>query len=113
MLNIIERLSNLTQTDYLSGQVVVDQLTCDGCKTCVQVCPATALELNAARRSQMIPGVDCISCGDCEAACPTDSIRITNFWRIPTGAYRTQGRRQMAGAAAFPRLFTAVGDSHG
>ncbi len=106
MLNLFERVRNLTQTDYQSGMVVINQESCDGCKTCVQVCPASALELNN-RKARMIAGVDCVSCGDCQAACPTDSIRIANFWNIPTGAYRTSGRRQVAGTSAYPRLFPA------
>lgn len=99
-------ISEYAQSDYISGKVKVDESTCTGCHQCVLICPASALEMSDRKTSSMIPGADCISCGDCTAVCHTGSIRIEKFYRIPTGFYKTAGRKQLSnGGCGFPRYF--------
>lgn len=50
---------------------VVDQTRCDGCGSCVAVCPAEAIVVEAA--AQVEPA-KCIGCGQCVMSCPREAI---------------------------------------
>ncbi|MEK7689423.1 MAG: 4Fe-4S dicluster domain-containing protein, partial [Bdellovibrionota bacterium] len=65
MKKFIRNLISFSQNEYLSGRVVTDEATCTGCKICVKVCPASALEMGSNEKSKMRDGADCISCGNC------------------------------------------------
>ena len=47
---------------------------CSGCKTCVPLCPYSAVVFDAAKNRAMIQEVLCKGCGTCVAACPSGSI---------------------------------------
>ena len=47
---------------------------CSGCKTCIQLCPYTAITRNEAKGVAEINPVLCKGCGTCVAACPSGSI---------------------------------------
>lgn len=99
-----ERFENLSQNNYIPGRVLVNQEGCTGCRNCNNVCPAKALE-TIDRKTRMIPGADCISCGACVAVCKDKQIRIIGFWNVPDGAYKTTGRLQTTTADSYPRDF--------
>ncbi len=48
---------------------------CSGCKTCVPLCPYSAIVFDAATNRARIHEVLCKGCGTCVAACPSGSIR--------------------------------------
>jgi heterodisulfide reductase subunit A len=48
---------------------------CSGCKTCVPLCPYSAISLNAETAKAYINEAMCKGCGVCVAACPSGSIR--------------------------------------
>lgn len=59
------------------GRPNYDEANCIGCTACVQVCPAKALEFKdqvlsgKAKRALAVRWDICISCGQCQANCPT------------------------------------------
>jgi ferredoxin len=55
---------------------VVDQTRCDGCGSCVAVCPAEAIA--AAAVAQVEPA-KCIACGQCVMSCPREAIVLETF----------------------------------
>ncbi len=58
---------------------VVDEVLCSGCKTCIELCPYTAIsfieEENIARVNEAL----CKGCGTCAAACPSGAITARHF----------------------------------
>jgi heterodisulfide reductase subunit A len=58
---------------------VVDEMLCSGCKTCIALCPYTAIsyieEKNVARVNEAL----CKGCGTCAAACPSGAIMARHF----------------------------------
>jgi heterodisulfide reductase subunit A len=47
---------------------------CSGCKTCLTMCPYTAISRDEAKKVAVINPILCKGCGTCVAACPTGSI---------------------------------------
>ena len=58
---------------------VVDETLCSACKTCIELCPYTAIsfieEENIARVNEAL----CKGCGTCAAACPSGAIAARHF----------------------------------
>jgi heterodisulfide reductase subunit A2 len=52
---------------------VVDE-DCSGCKSCLPLCPYTAIGLDATTQKARINATLCKGCGTCVAACPSGSI---------------------------------------
>jgi heterodisulfide reductase subunit A len=52
---------------------------CSGCKSCVPLCPYTAISFDDARQKAQINEALCKGCGTCVAACPSGSIRQNLF----------------------------------
>ena len=52
---------------------VMDEV-CSGCKTCVAMCPFSAIEFLQEERKARINQAKCKGCGTCVAACPSGSI---------------------------------------
>jgi len=52
---------------------------CSGCKSCVALCPYTAITFNEEKKKAEINEVLCKGCGVCAAACPSGSIRQNLF----------------------------------
>ena len=48
---------------------------CSGCKTCIGLCPYSAIAFRAERNAAAINEALCKGCGTCAAACPSGSIR--------------------------------------
>jgi heterodisulfide reductase subunit A2 len=48
---------------------------CSGCKSCVALCPYTAISFDDAKQKAAINAALCKGCGTCVAACPSGSIR--------------------------------------
>jgi heterodisulfide reductase subunit A2 len=48
---------------------------CSGCKSCVPLCPYTAITYNEEKLKAQINEALCKGCGTCVAACPSSSIR--------------------------------------
>jgi NAD-dependent dihydropyrimidine dehydrogenase PreA subunit len=53
---------------------VVDESKCSGCKSCVEVCPSSAISVP--EKLAIVKEEDCIDCNACEDACTTHAITI-------------------------------------
>ena len=108
-MHIFEQLKNLKQSGHETGQVAIDAAACNGCGQCVNICPASALLLrdtaDKQKFSYMAAGMECISCAACVAVCEPGAILISRFWRVPEGAYRTEGKFQPVDDRSWPRIF--------
>jgi heterodisulfide reductase subunit A len=69
-----------------AGSITLDPYTahvleedCSGCKTCIPVCPYTAIAYRADTKKALINEVLCKGCGTCVAACPSGSIQQNFF----------------------------------
>ena len=59
--------------------VKVDLEKCNGCGTCVDVCPVEVFEIIAVggeQKSRPVNESECIVCRACEASCPEEAIEI-------------------------------------
>jgi heterodisulfide reductase subunit A len=52
----------------------VVEAECSGCKSCIPLCPYTAITLLADKKKAYINEALCKGCGTCVAACPSGSI---------------------------------------
>jgi len=60
-------------------QVKVDKEKCNGCGTCVEVCPVSVFELKSVgdKKLSTVANNDvCIACRACEVQCETQAITI-------------------------------------
>jgi heterodisulfide reductase subunit A len=58
---------------------VVDEELCSGCKTCVPLCPYSAISFNEEKKVSRINEALCKGCGTCVAACPSGAITGRHF----------------------------------
>jgi len=56
-------------------EVKVDEEKCDGCGSCVDVCPVEVLEIVEAKSKVKNPD-ECLACRACEVQCPNTAIEI-------------------------------------
>ncbi len=52
---------------------------CSGCKSCIPLCPFTAITFDEAKQKAHINAALCKGCGTCVAACPSGSIKQNLF----------------------------------
>ncbi|NQU11426.1 CoB--CoM heterodisulfide reductase iron-sulfur subunit A family protein, partial [bacterium] len=52
---------------------------CSGCKSCIPLCPYTAISRDEEKKKAVINEVLCKGCGVCVAACPSGSIKQNLF----------------------------------
>jgi len=57
-------------------EVKVDNDKCDGCATCVDVCPVSVFEIKDGK-SVPVNVEECLICRACEVQCPNNAIEIT------------------------------------
>ena len=59
---------------YLAARPQVDKAACIGCKKCVEICPAHAIEMR--NRRPVIQRQSCIRCFCCQEFCPKGAMRV-------------------------------------
>jgi len=57
----------------------ISETFCTGCKTCISVCPYSAISFDDFRRISVVNEALCHGCGVCAAACPSGAARVKNF----------------------------------
>lgn len=58
----------------------IDTVRCDGCSVCVEVCPMDVLRIDEIMEKAVIRYFeDCMTCFNCERACPRDCIDVGPF----------------------------------
>ncbi len=63
------------QVQHSSMKPSVTSEKCTGCGCCIQICPVSAIALDAGKKAHVDPGV-CIGCGECLCACKFDAIEV-------------------------------------
>ena len=56
--------------------IEVDAELCDGCESCIDVCPNEVFEIQDGV-SVPVNMDDCLECESCVAECPTEAITLT------------------------------------
>jgi heterodisulfide reductase subunit A len=57
---------------------VIEEL-CSGCKTCIAICPFSAISFDAEKKVAAVNGALCKGCGTCVAACPSGALQQNLF----------------------------------
>lgn len=66
------------------GKIVYDRDTCIGCKMCIRVCPANAIEFLPDTKRIRIWITQCIFCSQCNDVCPKDCLHMSNDFLLAT-----------------------------
>lgn len=62
--------------EVFRGKIEYDKDTCIGCKMCIKVCPAMAIEFKEEEKKIRIYLGQCISCAQCVDVCPVDCLKM-------------------------------------
>jgi heterodisulfide reductase subunit A len=57
----------------------ISETFCTGCRTCIAVCPFSAISFDDFRSIAVVNEALCHGCGVCAAACPSGAARVKNF----------------------------------
>lgn len=60
-------------------RATVNEALCGGCKTCLSLCPYTAITFNEEAEVAVVNEALCKGCGTCVAACPASAITGSGF----------------------------------
>jgi heterodisulfide reductase subunit A len=75
-------LSTLVPGRKLELEVKTSEISetfCTGCKTCISVCPYSAISFDDSKKIAAVNEALCHGCGVCAAACPSGAARVKNF----------------------------------
>ncbi len=75
MLNTAEKITVSNNIDCVSAKY------CTGCKTCLNICPAGAIDFVEDDEGFIQPKIDnskCTNCGMCKKACPSLNFEFKN-----------------------------------
>ncbi len=59
------------------GKIIYEREKCIGCKTCIKVCPAKAIEFKENEKKIRIYVGRCIFCSQCNDVCPTSCLHMS------------------------------------
>ncbi|MEA1968039.1 MAG: FAD-dependent oxidoreductase [Thermodesulfobacteriota bacterium] len=57
----------------------IDPDVCAGCKTCIGLCPYSAIEFNERRGISVVNEALCKGCGSCSGFCPSGAAQVRHF----------------------------------
>lgn len=57
----------------------IDPDLCSGCRTCLEVCPYSAITFDSGRMVAVVNDAQCQGCGSCAAACPGSAAKVRHF----------------------------------
>ena len=57
----------------------IDPDVCAGCRTCIELCPYTAIEYNARTGVSVVNEALCKGCGSCAGFCPSGAAQVKHF----------------------------------
>ena len=64
-------------TAKLRGKMTYNRETCIGCKLCLKVCPAHAIDFIESTKKVRIFVSQCIQCGQCTEICPKNCLALS------------------------------------
>jgi ferredoxin len=83
-LTLLERLRIPTydnESYATTGRVAIDHQKCNGCGSCVSICPGKALFLTGSGREKKAEMEkdfpQCMSCNDCAAICKRGAVNVS------------------------------------
>jgi len=59
------------------GKITYDREKCIGCRMCIKVCPAKAIEFKEEEKKIRIYIGRCIFCSQCNDVCPVDALHMS------------------------------------
>jgi heterodisulfide reductase subunit A len=57
----------------------IDPDICVGCKTCIDLCPYSAIEFDDRRQVSVVNEAVCKGCGSCSGFCPSGAAQSRHF----------------------------------
>jgi NAD-dependent dihydropyrimidine dehydrogenase PreA subunit len=60
---------------YNENTLKLNQNLCNGCRTCVQVCPHAVYEMKD-KKAEMVRSENCMECGACQLNCEQNAIEV-------------------------------------
>ncbi|MFH2063695.1 MAG: NAD(P)-binding protein [Pseudomonadota bacterium] len=57
----------------------IDPELCAGCRTCIGLCPYTAIDFDERRGVSVVNAALCKGCGSCAAGCPSGAAQVRHF----------------------------------
>jgi heterodisulfide reductase subunit A len=57
----------------------IDEDICAGCKTCIGLCPYTAISFDENRKVSVVNEALCKGCGSCSGFCPSGAAQVRHF----------------------------------
>jgi heterodisulfide reductase subunit A len=57
----------------------IDPDICAGCKTCIRLCPYTAIGFDERRGVSVVNEALCKGCGSCSGFCPSGAAQVRHF----------------------------------
>ncbi|MFH2054480.1 MAG: 4Fe-4S binding protein, partial [bacterium] len=57
----------------------VQEQLCSGCRTCMSMCPYSAVSFDTEKNVASVNGALCKGCGTCVAACPAGALQQNLF----------------------------------
>ncbi|WFN34930.1 4Fe-4S binding protein [Methanogenium sp. S4BF] len=64
------------------GKITYDRDACIGCKLCIRVCPAHAIEFIPETKTVRIFVTQCIFCSQCNDACPVSCLHMSDAFMV-------------------------------
>jgi len=72
-------LIDLGHVELEPNTAFVDEDSCSGCKTCMSICPYSAVTFDDSKNKASVNGALCKGCGTCVAACPSGALQQNLF----------------------------------
>jgi formate hydrogenlyase subunit 6/NADH:ubiquinone oxidoreductase subunit I len=64
------------------GKIIYNRETCIGCKICINVCPAHAIEFLPENKKVRIFVAQCVQCGQCNDVCPKKCLSMSKEFAL-------------------------------
>ena len=62
--------------EWFRGKIIYEREKCIGCRSCIKVCPAKAIEFKEEEKKIKIYVGRCIFCSQCNDVCPVNCLHM-------------------------------------